>query len=253
MRFAIFFIVFTAMVAENNALAFEEKRTNSGLPVHWADHTVVIFANSAWPTDHREADFPNSVLAAYEVWNDQPCSDFAYAPAGDIPIGADSRDHQNTVTFVDRHWPGVDGVLAFTITTYSSHTGEIMDADTLVNGVEFPYSRAGMAPTAEEYDLSSVLTHEAGHMLGLEHVPDLNPVMHAGIGSSEEKRELTPDDVSGVCAIYPNGLTRPPEEDSSCSCKTTANSSGSNDEPGGARALIEILLALCLRWVSPKK
>jgi hypothetical protein len=251
MRLNIFFIVFTAMVAENNSLAFEQKRTSSGLPVHWADHTVVIFANSEWPTDHREADFPGGVLGAYEVWNGQTCSDFAYAPAGDIQVGANSRDHQNMVLYVDSHWPGADGVLAFTITAYSSRTGEIMDADTLVNGVEFSYSRAGTTPTAEEYDLSSVLTHEAGHMLGLEHVPDIIPVMHAGIGSGEEKRELTPDDVHGVCAIYPNGTT--PKSDEGCSCETTADSGESKDEPEGVRALIEILLALCLRWISPKK
>lgn len=220
MRLTTLFIVFAAMVTENNTLAFEQKRTSSGLPVHWADHTVVIFANSEWPTDHREVGFPNGVLGAYEVWNNQTCSDFAYAPAGDIPIGANSYDRQNTVTFVDQHWPGVDGVLAFTLTAYNTHSGKIIDTDTLVNGVEFLYSLAGVAPTVNEYDLSSVLTHEAGHMLGLDHVADLAPVMHLGLGLEEEKRELTTDDIHGVCAIYPNELIPPPPEEG-CSCQTS--------------------------------
>ena len=54
-------------------------------------------------------------------------------------------------------------------------------------------------------DLDSLLTHEAGHLLGLGHTQDRAATMFPGYTrGSTGLRSLGYDDVSGLCAIYPD-------------------------------------------------
>jgi hypothetical protein len=90
-------------------------------------------------------------------------------------------------------------------------TGEIYDADVELNTADYPIEqRAAGAPSDGSYDLQSVLTHEFGHFVGLAHSPLPGSVMFA-LGDSSDgtaKRALAPEDVLGVCAIYPTDGTR---------------------------------------------
>ncbi len=53
-------------------------------------------------------------------------------------------------------------------------------------------------------DLQNTITHEAGHLVGLAHSPVAGATMNATTKPGETtKRSLSPDDVAGVCAIYP--------------------------------------------------
>ncbi len=57
------------------------------------------------------------------------------------------------------------------------------------------------------YDFESIVTHEAGHFLGMAHSGDERATMfaHYAAGSSS-MRTLTDDDVTGICRIYlPDG------------------------------------------------
>jgi hypothetical protein len=52
----------------------------------------------------------------------------------------------------------------------------------------------------EGYDLKTIVTHEAGHFLGLAHTPVQNAVMFA---SYQAGVFLGPDDSAGLCTVYP--------------------------------------------------
>ncbi len=54
-------------------------------------------------------------------------------------------------------------------------------------------------------DLQSVVTHEFGHALGLNHSALSSAVMYASYPAGTNKRTLTSDDISGEQAIYPAG------------------------------------------------
>jgi MYXO-CTERM domain-containing protein len=140
--------------------------------------------------------------------------------------------------------------------------GHIIDADVQVNALDNLFANLDpgsvIADGTFPYDLQNAVTHELGHLLGLGHscwdqlsdvdqpVDDMNmgvplcypppdvakdTVMFATIASGEiTKRTLSPDDIRGVCAIYPASgdphactLDMP---DDGCGCRAGGRASG---------------------------
>ena len=125
------------------------------------------------------------------------------------------KGNTNLVVFRDDKWPyeGTNNTLALTTVTYNLDTGEIYDADMELNSAE---SAITTSDTEVEYDLQSITTHEAGHFLGLAHSSTLDATMFPDYKATQTGlRTLDPDDVLGVCAIYPAGTPIP------ASCDTT--------------------------------
>jgi Matrixin len=128
---------------------------------------------------------------------------------------------------------GTGGILALTTATFVVSTGEILDADMELNGWNglgtaaptatgfyFTCASPGTATCTQayggsnciEFDVGNTVTHEAGHMLGLDHVcvtpgnsschPEATMAPTAAPGDTD-KRTLAADDIEGVCTIYP--------------------------------------------------
>jgi hypothetical protein len=126
------------------------------------------------------------------------CGSVGYHPDG---------PNQHTIVFRDDGWPHNDpnNALALTTITYDERTGEIYDADIEINSHDFSIVPEG--PTGQaQYDLLSILTHEAGHFLGLAHSADASAVMYTFYRPGSTS--LTSDDVAGICSIYPPDGTR---------------------------------------------
>jgi Matrixin len=111
----------------------------------------------------------------------------------------------NVIMFRDDVWPYTGAIDAYALTTvnFDTDTGEIIDADIEVNSAGvFQISVDGTTGT----DLQSILTHEAGHFLGMAHAAtdDHTATMRAnwdGVGT--DLRTLTSDDEAGICDAYP--------------------------------------------------
>jgi hypothetical protein len=136
--------------------------------------------------------------------------------AGDVTCdGAAQCDSvPHVILFLDQSWPHNDtsNTLALTTIHYGTETGHIYAANTEINSAQHKLSTSAGAP-AGAFSLEPILTHEAGHFVGLAHSQVNTAVMYAFYGS--ETIALTPDDVSGVCAIYPPTTPQPA---SGCSC-----------------------------------
>jgi hypothetical protein len=129
------------------------------------------------------------------------CSEVRYNPNG---------PNQNVIVFRDDKWPYSDpnNTLGLTTVTFNADTGEIYDADMELNATAKNLSTSATVP-ANGFDLLSVVTHEAGHFLGLAHATSPTSTMYASYKpGTSTLRSLTPDDIEGICDIYPNATTR---------------------------------------------
>ncbi len=125
-------------------------------------------------------------------------------------------------------------IIALTTVSYVDRTGEIVDADMELNAwagagtssppgyyftcVDPPASTCTSPgqPNCIDVDVQNTVTHEAGHVFGLAHTQSqycvpVAPVdgaatmcANASLGETA-KRTLAPDDVNGICSIYPAG------------------------------------------------
>jgi hypothetical protein len=113
-----------------------------------------------------------------------------------------SVDRMNLVTFAQPGELGT-GVLGATFLT-SLSDGRITDADIVLSG-DVPFSTR-IDAAAGEYDLESVLTHEVGHLIGLEHSGLIRATM-APFTDRRDVHQRTPetDDAIGAGLLYPEG------------------------------------------------
>ena len=128
-----------------------------------------------------------------------------------------------------------------TTVLHDSKSGEIVDTDIELNGVDYTWTTStttGVILT----DVQNAMTHEIGHVLGLEHSAEELSVMYPSSKDGElKKRQITQDDIDGLCALYPvDG------EDLWCQPETTSGGCGgcaTGDGPGSPFPLLLLLMA----------
>jgi hypothetical protein len=115
----------------------------------------------------------------------------------------------NLIVFRDESWPysESDHELAATWLTADAQ-GQILDADIEINATEplsVPVGTEGveLGVIANQRDLQSILVHEAGHFLGLDHSREEGSVMQAELSVGEVRAALSADDEAAICAVYP--------------------------------------------------
>lgn len=226
------------------------------------------------------------VDAALDEWNTKTasCSYFKVMNQGreSLEVG---NDRVNLIKFRDTFWglpaasnsaavPHAAGAAGITTATYisdpkSSRDGAIVDADIELNGVNFTIAASPTDPEINGQGLAvlqNTLTHELGHLHGLEHtcylgatdpgwtdnqgnpVPSCNPTLPASIVDAtmyptqeygETKKEtLSPDDIQSMCDIYP--ISAGPK---ACEPAPKSTGGGCCSAAGGIRPDVSLLLA----------
>ncbi len=106
-------------------------------------------------------------------------------------------------------WQWSQFAAAQTVLTSNQATGEIIDADILFNlaprddGSTFSFCEGDCAAKPSAYPLCIPLTHELGHVLGLNHSLLAQATMAASaVPSDTYKCQLNADDIAGVCTLY---------------------------------------------------
>lgn len=171
-------------------------------------YSVQLDASTQVPLETIRA----TAKTAFQVWSSVDCGEGQH-PRFEVvetePVTCReheyNKDHGNAniILFHDGVWPygDHDGRLALTTVSYNVETGEIYDADMELNSATVAFS---VSDLEVEFDLLSILTHEAGHFLGLAHTAEPSATMFPDYHQkSIDQRDLAADDVAGICAIYP--------------------------------------------------
>ncbi len=216
----------------------------SGKPLFWAVRCIPMQPDSRGSQDMGLPLFQQTLAKAARNWTDQThtCSSlvvFGIEAAGVVDTGPDDR---HVVTFRDHVWEDNPGIVAKTVLWHldapgKTNDGLILDADIKLNGVEFTFITDPATPArrgTDVADLESTLTHELGHVMGLGHtcwdesgaqpIDDRGqPVLkcaqvdlpqsvtaatmfpYTSPPGSTAMRNVTADDVRGICEPYPSG------------------------------------------------
>jgi hypothetical protein len=228
---------------------------------------AMVAAVAAW--DHRAPGLDGCSYLELELSTADARSPLE---AAEPPVAA--NDQHNMVVMRTASWgcdptsgapatPCYDpNALALTTLTTLKKTGEILDADIEINGVDDVWGDLAVNSVPHGQDVQNALTHEMGHFIGLDHpcylgqAPEPLPLDDTGaptvncrvapasvraatmfpssIPGDLGLRTLSPDDIAAVCNIYPIGrdphdysLPASPE---GCACRFAApgNTSGAD-------------------------
>jgi hypothetical protein len=165
------------------------------------------------------------VQGGFGRWTSVACTmwESIYAGSFTSPSGRaalNMNDGANLVTWIGgTSWRHDANTLGVTHVAYLP-TGEIIDADMELNNNNIKWKVGG---NSHATDVESVIIHEAGHFLGLDHTDSLASVMYPEY--AELKTTLESTDINDVCTVYP---------------APTGSSSGATTGSGGTSGDIDI-------------
>lgn len=274
-----------ALATPRPAAAFVRYVTDDNAPFFWAQTSVAI---TGYPADFTQTTMTRdqigaALAGAAAAWSNgqNPCTYLQLETSlSNAPTPLAVNDAHNSLIFHGTVWCHVaaDGncdmaydlsALAVTTDTANTATGQIYDADVEVNLVDYQWADVVKDPDlVGDMDLQNALTHELGHLIGLDHtcynalatttprpddntgtpIPDCSdpgadveattmfPSANAG---DTQKRTLAPDDQNAVCTIY-SVNNPPPALDAGCVQCATA---GDPTWGGALAALAALVLA----------
>lgn len=198
----------------------------TGEPLAWRSNCVTIGIHELGsPNNGFDYDDVAPVVEqAFAAWLEADCDgdnpSITVELLGPVACGISEYNQDagnaNVVLFREDEWPyiGAENAIGLTTTRFDKRTGALWDADIELNAVDDTLS---IGDPVQGFDLLSVLTHEAGHFLGMSHAPDSSATMKPTYDPTvdgTDMRTLEPDDVAGICAIYP-----PEREPGTTSCE----------------------------------
>ncbi len=231
------------------ALAYVRTTNEQGTPISWQESCIFLSPDAAGYPEVGPENTLEAVTAAVNTWNEAAAACQASItfqledPQEGLHAGFNPKGkNKNVIVWLSNHWGNEETdydpqALALTTLTFVSDAGDkqdgrILDADIEFNGVVHRFT-TDPSRDNDAYDIQNDLTHELGHVLGLDHtcydgwfaqrpsddqgrpIPDCNPASKLPVEVKEAtmypysdpdeitKRTLEQDDERGVCGIYP--------------------------------------------------
>ena len=265
--------------------------TDAGNPLFWESGCIHLSVDSDGTKEIPGDQEFGIVDACIATWNDDTasCSYLKVVDDGKQSVEVNGKDYTNVLKFRDASWcrPAThdapakcysDSSAGITTATFvndgGSRDGAIVDADIEINGVNFAISDNGvtLGVIGCNAELANTLTHELGHLHGLEHtclasgdpnrtdgnghpVPECQSTTDSAVTEAtmypfqdcgETKKEtLEADDIAAICAIYP--VAKDPHSCAGVDPGGGCNTAGDHRSPLGLLALTGLVGVLVLR------
>jgi hypothetical protein len=284
-------IACTILSAQPAVAAIQTASRKTGRPNFWPYRCVTLNVFVSDPPAFLTPGLViDAVTKAASVWNPEKsgCGDMILKVSSNIGQGGPiANDHRNTVQFMkdwgqdpdpDYQVNHVPEAFALTTVTTLEATGEIIDTDVEINAVNFKWDDLVLNSRPGEIaaDLQNTLTHEFGHVLGLDHNCDDSgqglvdttgvpaPRCSAAPAAIREatmwprvdrsdvlRRDLAADDLAGLCAIYPRNMMADLTSDVGPNGNRTCNGfiPGSPDSGGCTVSNASHNTAPCWLWI----
>jgi MYXO-CTERM domain-containing protein len=233
-----------------------------GTPLHWAQGCFGYSLAERASESVAYASLASAMQSAATAWTTTDCGNgsqpgIAVFDLGPIPCDQKEYNLQsgnaNIVLIHEDAWPysGAGNTLALTTVTFDLDSAAIFDADLEINGtVDLTTDDKKV-----QFDLTSIVTHEMGHMLGMAHSAALDATMFIQYQAGDiGLRTLTKDDGAGLCETYPpadvsacdptprRGLATicdpPPPEPEGCTCSLASHHRNPVHAAWGTLALV---------------
>ena len=215
------------MTTDDRAQVGDTPCVGAGVPLQWEDACIQYSIDQRGSIWMSMEDIEDAVTASFETWQTVNCGAsqeppnvvFQMGPASlcrEAEFNGSRLPNVNTIAFLDP-WVDEEGeplnpaIIAVT-NVFFSDDGRILDADMLINETLGPYDLCpdsgcpGRLAANRPFDLQNIVTHEAGHLLGIGHSDIEEATMYFQSPRGEtSKRTLAPDDISAICTIYAPG------------------------------------------------
>jgi len=189
-----------------DALGWVQSESSGGQGLHWTDPCITVYLHEAGSDEvGGEADI-DAEKASLKTWSQVECSaasvQFGGRTNATVTGYFEEEVPMNMIIFREKAWPYSERPVAYTSVTYDPKTGVIVDADIEMNGEDYAFTADG-ENEPWKIDIQNTVTHELGHVLGLDHSDDPAATMFKSAEPGETyKSTLSEDDTEGICTLY---------------------------------------------------
>jgi hypothetical protein len=223
----------------------------------------------AWPGavlrfDVSTADLPSNldaegvatdVVSSLGAWQGPACASLAIEYRGIVSQGAVLGDSRNTIQFVTSGWTqrgyahDQAGVTEVDYARIGDGPWFVSEADMFINAEDFTWGPEGRP-------LSSLFTHEGGHVLGLLHPcengqPGIPDCRDGGFTDramypfyDPARVELSDDDIAAICFLYPRAA-QIPNESFACSADVDCGPGQQCGDSGQCQTIVNAVGGAC--------
>lgn len=185
-------VVVVAQVAVvPTSLAYEASRTEYGARLRLTSLPARVRLDTPVP-GVVEGGRP-SLLRAIASWNARACA----SPM--LVLTDEDDDVLIEIVPIEHDWKYGPVIAAHTAVESEPFHGNVRHVVIEIDARR-PWSQDHQV-SPDALDLESVLLHEIGHALGLDHSRNQDAVMRAGIKLGQTRRVLHDDDIAGVCSV----------------------------------------------------